>query len=151
MERKVEINDIIKSFMIGNHPSGIIVSDDVKNDYSKNDELISNPIVFVDEYSPDIWFTPQEYQDIDVETFLFDKCKDEVSKLRTSQELELYKEKELYPLLQFMIYLVEYMRENGFVWGAGRGSSVSSYILYLIGVHKIDSLKYNLSIDEFLK
>jgi DNA polymerase III alpha subunit len=43
------------------------------------------------------------------------------------------------------------MRENDIVWGVGRGSSVASYTLYLIGVHKIDSIKYELDINEFLK
>jgi DNA polymerase III alpha subunit len=43
------------------------------------------------------------------------------------------------------------MHQNNVVWGVGRGSSVASYVLYLLGVHKIDSLKYNLDIHEFLK
>jgi len=33
----------------------------------------------------------------------------------------------------------------------GRGSSVASYCLYLLGVHKINSLKFDLDIKEFLK
>jgi DNA polymerase III alpha subunit len=43
------------------------------------------------------------------------------------------------------------MKENKIVWGVGRGSSVASYVLYLIGVHRIDSIKYDLDIREFLK
>ena len=54
-------------------------------------------------------------------------------------------------LLRYMIYLVDFMRENDIVWGVGRGSSVASYVLYLIGVHKIDSLYYDLDIAEFLR
>ena len=54
-------------------------------------------------------------------------------------------------LLHFMKYLVDTLRKNNVVWGVGRGSSVASYILYLIGVHKVDSIKYNLDINEFLK
>jgi DNA polymerase III alpha subunit len=50
-----------------------------------------------------------------------------------------------------MKYLVDTLRKNNVVWGVGRGSSVASYILYLIGVHKVDSIKYNLDINEFLK
>jgi DNA polymerase III alpha subunit len=37
------------------------------------------------------------------------------------------------------------------VWGVGRGSSVASYVLFLIGVHRIDSMKYNLDYKEFLR
>ena len=54
-------------------------------------------------------------------------------------------------LLKYLKYLVDTMRENKIVWGVGRGSSVASYVLYLIGVHKIDSIKYELDIKEFLK
>jgi DNA polymerase III alpha subunit len=46
---------------------------------------------------------------------------------------------------------VETMRVNNIVWGVGRGSSVASYVLYLIGVHKIDSMYYDLDIEEFLR
>ena len=32
------------------------------------------------------------------------------------------------------------MRENNIVWGVGRGSPVASYVLFLIGVHRINSI-----------
>ena len=70
---------------------------------------------------------------------------------RVEEELALYKARNLYPILQLMIYIVDMMRKNNLVWGVGRGSSVASYVLYLIGIHKIDSIKYNLDIEEFLK
>jgi DNA polymerase III alpha subunit len=47
--------------------------------------------------------------------------------------------------------MVDTFREEKIVWGVGRGSSVASYVLYLLGVHKVDSLKYNLNVDEFLR
>ena len=50
-----------------------------------------------------------------------------------------------------MMYFVELMRENDVVMGVGRGSSVDSYVLYLLGVHKIDSIKYNLDYREFFR
>ena len=51
----------------------------------------------------------------------------------------------------FMKYLVDTLRKNNIIWGVGRGSSVASYVLYLLGVHRIDSLYYDLDITEFLK
>ena len=54
-------------------------------------------------------------------------------------------------VLRFMVYMIDTMRKNNIVWGVGRGSSVSSYILYLIGVHKVDSIKFELNIEEFLR
>jgi DNA polymerase III alpha subunit len=57
----------------------------------------------------------------------------------------------MFSLLQYLKYLVDTMRKNNIVWGVGRGSSVASFVLFLIGIHRINSLYYQLSIDEFLK
>ena len=70
---------------------------------------------------------------------------------RVQSELVLFRQLNMIPLLKYIKYLVDTMRENKVVWGVGRGSSVASYVLYLIGVHKIDSIKYELDINEFLK
>ena len=55
------------------------------------------------------------------------------------------------PMLKFLVYMVDQLKHNKILWGVGRGSSVSSYILYLIGIHKVDSLKYELDYKEFLR
>jgi len=70
---------------------------------------------------------------------------------RVSEEFEEYRQRNMINLLRYMVYLVDFMRENDIVWGVGRGSSVASYVLYLVGVHKIDSIKYNLDWREFLR
>jgi len=54
-------------------------------------------------------------------------------------------------ILPVMLYIVDTLRSQNILWGVGRGSSVSCYCLYLIGIHKIDSLKYDLPINEFFK
>jgi DNA polymerase III alpha subunit len=101
---------------------------------------------------------PQHYQELDVEEYivkLIPHVKDQTDKLaylkRVEEELALFKARNLFPVLQLLIYIVDTMRKHKLVWGVGRGSSVASYCLYLIGVHKIDSVKYNLNIREFLK
>jgi len=63
----------------------------------------------------------------------------------------MYEKRGLFTLLQYMKYLVDLMRKNNIVWGVGRGSSVSSFVLFLIGIHRINSLHYDLNIEEFLK
>ena len=100
---------------------------------------------------------PQHYKEIDVEEYVkglvhgaagTDNAE---ARHRVDSELTLYKARNLYSILQLMIYIVDMMRKNNLVWGVGRGSSVASYVLYLIGVHKINSITYNLDIEEFLK
>ena len=99
------------------------------------------------------WFMPDEYKELDVEAHLLGKIGGKLTTewARCLEELEAYKQRDMYPLLRYMIYLVDFMRENGIVWGVGRGSSVASYVLYLIGVHRIDSIKYDLDWREFLR
>jgi len=63
----------------------------------------------------------------------------------------MFQERNMFNLLKYMKYLVDTLRKNNIVWGVGRGSSVASFVLFLIGIHKINSLYYDLSIDEFLK
>jgi DNA polymerase III alpha subunit len=96
------------------------------------------------------WFMPDEYKKMDIEGYLIDKCPKQ-NHQRLIEELKLYKEYNMINLLRYLKYLVDTMREHNIVWGVGRGSSVSSYVLYLIGIHKIDSIKYKLDMSEFLK
>ena len=97
------------------------------------------------------WKMPSEYKELDIAQWVLDQCKTDEELQRVGQELLLYQERDLFTLLQFMKYLVDTLRKNDIVWGVGRGSSVASYVLYLIGVHKINSLYYDLDITEFLK
>jgi DNA polymerase III alpha subunit len=96
------------------------------------------------------WFIPTEYKKLDIKKFLIDQCPEEnISRLE--EELALYKKHNMLSVLTAMKYIVDTLRANGVVWGVGRGSSVASYALHLLGVHKIDSVKYNIPIEEFFK
>lgn len=104
-----------------------------------------------DRANQSMWFMPDEYKNMDIAKWVLDQCKDEAELQRAGQELLLYQERDMFPLLQYLKYLVDTMRENNIVWGVGRGSSVASFVLFLIGIHKINSLYYDLPIEEFLK
>lgn len=97
------------------------------------------------------WLMPDEYKNFDIAEWALSRCSTEEQIQRTGHELILYQDRNLFPLLRYLKYLVDTMRSNNIVWGVGRGSSVSSYVLYLIGIHKIDSIFYDLSIEEFLR
>ena len=97
------------------------------------------------------WRMPKEYKELDIAAYVLGLCKEEHELQRVGEELILYQERDLFDLLRYLKYLIDTLRANNIVWGVGRGSSVASYVLFLIGVHKIDSLYYNLNIDEFLK
>jgi DNA polymerase III alpha subunit len=96
---------------------------------------------------------PQHYLKIDVEQYIrgLVATADAKRKARVEAELDLFRTRNLFSILQLLIYIIDIMRKHNLVWGVGRGSSVASYCLYLIGVHKIDSVEYDLDIREFLK
>jgi DNA polymerase III alpha subunit len=96
------------------------------------------------------WNIPDEYYP-NLTEMLYGMCETEIQRNRVSQELELYIKHGMYDVLHVMKYIVDTLRANNVVWGVGRGSSVASYVLFLIGVHKIDSIKYSLPIEEFFK
>lgn len=99
-----------------------------------------------------IWNMPDEYRTLDIEQWIWDQCPPwDPEHTRVAEELEAYKARNMLDLLRWLKYFVDTCSKNNIVWGVGRGSSVASYILYLIGVHKINSLKYNLDWREFLR
>jgi DNA polymerase III alpha subunit len=97
------------------------------------------------------WFMPDSYKNMDIAKWVLDQCKTDAELQRVGQELLLYYDRNLISVLQYMKYMVDTFRSNKVVWGVGRGSSVSSYVLYLIGVHRINSMFYDLDPTEFLK
>lgn len=97
------------------------------------------------------WYIPDEYKNFDIAKYVLDLCETDAELQRVGDELIKYQELGMFPMLCYCKYLVDTMRKHNVVWGVGRGSSVSSYVLYLIGIHRINSLHYDLSIDEFLK
>jgi DNA polymerase III alpha subunit len=99
----------------------------------------------------DTWFMPDKYKNIDVREYVLDRVSTDEERERVEMEYAMYKERDLDDVLRLMIFLIEFFRENDIVWGVGRGSSVASYILYIIGVHKVNSILYDLDINEFLK
>jgi DNA polymerase III alpha subunit len=116
--------------------------------------LYTDPKVSVAEFdikNQNNWHMPQQYKDMDIAQFVLEQCQDDSELQRAGMELLLFQERDMFDLLKYLKYLVDTMRENNIIWGVGRGSSVSSFVLYLIGIHKINSLYYDLSIEEFLK
>jgi DNA polymerase III alpha subunit len=105
-----------------------------------------------DTASQQIWNMPQEYKDLDIEQWLKEQCPPwDPQATRLEEELEAYKARNMLDLLRWLKYFVDTCSKEGIVWGVGRGSSVASYVLYLIGVHNIDPIKYNLDWEEFLR
>ena len=162
----VSEQDVVHSWLTGNTtPTSVVVEDDsfinIYNNWCQNYD-IEDTIQSVTENTSDKyieqctdidnWNMPQEYKELDIYNYLLDLCPDEIPYMtRVCYELAEFEKRGMYPVLKFLKYLVDTCKENGVVLGVGRGSSVASYCLYLLGVHRIDSIKYELDIKEFLK
>jgi DNA polymerase III alpha subunit len=119
-----------------------------------NLKLYDIPKVSIEEFdkiNQSNWHMPKEYYELDIAKWVLDQCKNEAELQRAGEELIKFQERNMFVLLQYLKYLVDTMRKNNIVWGVGRGSSVASFVLFLIGIHRINSLYYQLDIGEFLK
>ena len=106
------------------------------------------------------WELPPTYQTLDVIEYLFkahdvlfDHLPDherQMREVRLAEELVLFKQYQLIDVLRTIIWIINTLSAADTVWGVGRGSSVSSYVLYVIGVHDVDSYSYQLDIADFL-
>ena len=94
---------------------------------------------------------PPEYREFDVAEYCISRCTSDVQIERVNAEMSAYEDRGMIPLLQWIKHFVDTCTENNIVWGVGRGSSVASFVLFLLGVHQVDSVKYNLDWQEFLR
>lgn len=106
---------------------------------------------FFDQANQCDWFIPKEYKTFPIVDWLYEQCKSQEEKDRVEEELTAFVKHNMFDMLVCLKYIVDTLRKHNIVWGVGRGSSVASYILYLIGIHRINSLKYNLDWQEFLR
>lgn len=125
--------------------------------------VLDNPIEFLsgtdeslsveeyDQLNQSQWQMPESYKQLDIAEYILGLCNTEQQLQRVGRELLLFQERNLFDLLRYLKYLVDTMKQNQIIWGVGRGSSVASYVLYLLGVHRIDSLYYELEPEEFLR
>lgn len=160
-------NDLCDLIMQGKNPlemSGVVIADSIDIEYITHDLVqpaqsvswrhCSDEDVSVQEFDcqqQQRWLMPQEYFDLDIAKHVLSLCQSDSELQRVAQELLMFQERNMFDLLRYMKYLVDVMTTNGVIWGVGRGSSVSSYVLYLLGVHKINSLEYDLDPGEFLR
>jgi len=152
-------NDIVNQLMInGTVPDNLIVEDVsvCSNQLEKVPVFLKATDVSVsvedfDTQNQSNWYMPEEYKNFDIAEYVLGLCSTNEQLQRVGKELLLYQEKNLFNLLRYLKYLVDKMKQNGIIWGVGRGSSVASYVLYLLEVHRVDSIYYDLDPEEFLR
>lgn len=154
--------DIINGWLSGRNTTDVIV-DEVEpiniynawcDSYDTSNKIQAKPEYKKDDYIEQCmsnWAMPQEYKELDIVKFIDDKELNYQERKRVEEEMKLFEERGMIPVLRFLVYLVDLCKQNNIVLGVGRGSSVASYVLYLLKVHRVNSIKYNLDVKEFLK
>ena len=145
------IEDVVDLIMKQQTTAGITVDGTVQLEDTSPETDISLSVDEYDMMNQRNWLMPEEYKQIDIAQHVIDCCKTNAEIQRAGQELLMFQERNLFNLLKYLKYLVDTMRANNIIWGVGRGSSVASYVLYLLGVHRIDSMYYDLDPGEFLR
>tara|TARA_R110000868_G_scaffold180256_1_gene420849 strand:+ start:315 stop:788 length:474 start_codon:yes stop_codon:yes gene_type:complete len=145
------IEDVVDLIMKQQTTAGITVDGTVQLGDTSPETDVSLSVDEYDLLNQRNWLMPDEYKELDIAQHIIDLCKTDAEIQRAGQELLMFQERNLFNLLKYLKYLVDTMQSNKVIWGVGRGSSVASYVLYLLGVHKIDSMYYDLDPGEFLR
>jgi hypothetical protein len=106
------------------------------------------------------WAIPQKYLDIRLDQYIAGKLAEHYLRqapkernpeysARAKAELIEINLRGLDSLFKTLIYAVDKFKESDTVWGVGRGSSCASLVLYLIGLHKVDPVRFNIPLTEF--
>ena len=144
-----DLNGLIVQPMIDLESAAVMLDDIPK--FIEYDKLAQETQEQFDHRCRNTWFMPDKYKELDIAELVISRCTTPEQLQRCGEELLLYQERGLFNLLRYLVYVVDIMRDNHVIWGVGRGSSVSSYVLYLLGVHRIDSMYYDLDVSEFLR
>lgn len=144
-----DLNGLIVQPMIDLESAAVMLDDIPK--FIEYDKLAQETQEQFDHRCRNTWFMPDKYKELDIAELVISRCTTPEQLQRCGEELLLYQERGLFNLLRYLVYVVDIMRDNSVIWGVGRGSSVSSYVLYLLGVHRIDSMYYDLDVSEFLR
>lgn len=90
----------------------------------------------------------------DLIEFLYDNKRDNTSDIehgdRLDSELKFFCDNQKEGFLCNIKDFIDTLYRDGVVWG-GRGSSCASYALFLIGVHPVNPIKYEINFKEFSK
>lgn len=114
----------------------------------------TKPTISVTEYDKErqnIWNIPEKYRNMDIYSYIITRVNTDEERNRVDFEYAKYEEYGLEMVLKALLFLTDTFKEHNVIKGVGRGSCVSSYILYIIGVHKVNSITYDLDFSEFLE
>lgn len=161
----VDIEGAVEAIIRGVHPSMLRVKTESEEINLFNSEVIQNDMILVQSEEPInlsmVWLLPENYKNINLEQYIIDLFAGKIQSLkyseiqeneaieRISSELHEIEVRGMSEFTKTIIYVLDTFREKDIVWGVGRGSSCASYVLFLLGLHSVDSIIYDVPMEEF--
>jgi DNA polymerase III alpha subunit len=157
--------DLVPQLLLAGVPPQFIALNGRNEDVDLFNSLADEPLEFgkIKNRPLDVsWKIPAKYQSFDLDKELHELLIDFVTvnsrltseqrnayKNRLMDEIKEVKIRGMEMMLRTLWYVLDTLREKNIVWGVGRGSSCASLILFLMGLHKVDPIKYNIPLTEF--
>lgn len=139
-------------------PQDKIVVTSINEDIKRFNDIADEPILTAKEENFPLdmtWNIPEYYRKINLLHYCEDELfhrglfKNEAYLNRLKLEVIEITDRKIDDLFRTLIYVVDVLRNEGKVWGVGRGSSCASLVLHLIGIHEVDPIKYGIPLSEF--
>lgn len=152
----------VKSLMLDGVPPNRIVYDGAEsskfNSMVSTENGFSKDVKFKLDHS---WKIPDEYKELDIYGIIAEKlesylvyipeAKHDIYFDRVSFELRYFEDVDAIEFIQAIIFVIDTFTKNNIFWGVGRGSSCASLCFFLIGLHKVDPIKYDIPTTDFFK
>lgn len=142
-------------------PSSMLATTALTQELVEFNELVDTPITTkagLKVTFPPAWNLPAEYKELDLELYLLGLAerveRDQLYEQRLQRlasEIDTYLRLGHQEILRALIYIVDTLKEKKAVWGVGRGSSCSSYLLFLLGLHEVDCVLYDVPLSDFIR
>lgn len=142
-------------------PAAQIATTELTPDLIEFNRLTDKPILPKADLAisfPPAWVIPDRYKYLDLAEYLIGLAervvRDDLYERRLQrlvEEIDLYMKLGYQDLLRALIYVVDELNRRQVIWGVGRGSSCSSYLLFLLGLHEVDSVLYDIPITDFIR
>lgn len=163
----VQPDRVAEALLRGVHPSKLMVTEVTDEIQLFNDNVdASETLHQVKELPLNLsyrWQLPERYLNLDLHEAVGQAYEAQVEKLlttytpqqhdaaldRLAAELDEIERRGMVEFVKTIIYILDVFREREVVWGVGRGSSCASYVLFIIGLHSVDPIRYNVPMNEF--
>lgn len=150
--------DIVPQLILNGVPIEKIVVNSLNEDLKTFNTLedVSFPLNKSENCKFDLsWNIPEKFKNVNLLDYVVERLDKIPVNIRQKYhdrlvlEIEEIEKRDVSNLFKMLVYVTETLKNSKTVFGVGRGSSCACLFLYLIGLHKVDPIKYDIPLSEF--